>query len=119
MGEPDHVALGSRTDRLAVRNLGEDRPMRNTYRSRRVLPAKRCAGEALKPGLELGVMRRGIGLEVKMRPGRIARLTDQSDGLAGAEHRSRNDLRVEIREVAIRPFLAVVSPQAEADSASR
>src|SRR4051812_26984589 len=119
MGEPDDVALGSRTGRLAVRNLGEDRAVRNTHRSRRVLPAKACAGEALEPGLELGIMRRGIGLKVKMRPGRIASLTDQPHRLAGAEYRSRDDLRVEIREVAIRPFLTVVRPQAEADSTSR
>src|SRR5436189_175261 len=74
---------------------------------RRVLPAKSGAGEALEPRLQLRVVRRRVELEVEMRPGRVAGLADEPDRLARAQHRSLDDLRIEVREVAVRPFLSV------------
>src|SRR3954469_13468064 len=102
MGEPDHAACRCRAGGAAVRNLSEDRAVRDTLRSRRVLPAEGSTGEALEPRLELRVMRGGIDLKVQVRTGRVAGLADEPDRLPCAEHRTGGDLRIEIGEMAIR-----------------
>ena len=56
---------------------------------------------------------------MEMRPGRVACVADETYGLTRAQHRSLNDLRVEIRKMAIGPFLPIACPQGQPDPTVR
>src|SRR5204863_148508 len=68
---------------------------------------------------QLRVVRRRVDLEMEMRPGRVARMADEADGLTGGQDRTLDDCRIQVRKVAVRPLLAIARPQREADAAGR
>ncbi len=56
---------------------------------------------------------------MEVRPGRVAGGADEADRLARDERGARHDVRIEHREMAVRPDLAVERPEGEADAAAR
>src|ERR1700730_839249 len=102
---------------------GEDPPRRGRgvgqFEWRRgVLPAERDAREALEPGLILWVGRRWLELEMEMRPGRMARRSDETDLSPRCEGDAVHDGGIEVGEVAVRPDLTVRRADRHADAAA-
>ena len=60
-----------------------------------------------------------LELEMEVRAGGVAGRADEADRLAGRELGAGDDVRVEHREMAVRPHLAVEGPERQADAAAR
>src|SRR2546425_5436614 len=84
-----------------------------------VLPAEGSAREALEPRLILRVGRRRLELEMEMRPGRVARRSDETDLRPCREGDPVHDGGIQVGEVAVRPDLTVQGADRHADAAAR
>src|SRR5436309_4046142 len=90
-----------------VNDVEDERRRGPRLRRAGVRPLEGSAREALEPGLVLRVRGCRLELEMEVRPGRVAGLADQTHRVAGLELGPLGHGRVEIREVAVRPRLAV------------